>query len=178
MEDVGTDKDYELNAMQAIAKVLSPLEPKARRRIMAWVNDKFEMEQLPAPRPPKSEASTGTAGDTQIQDTAPQDVARLFDRAAPRTDAEKVLVVAYWMQEINHEGGVMATRVNKVLGQLGHAVSHINEVFTRLMKQKPALVIQTRKSGKAKQARRTFMVTAEGVKTAKSMLTGQASTEE
>jgi hypothetical protein len=120
--------------------------------------------------------STTPENPASAQSTIPQDVATLFHATSPTTDAEKVLVVAYWMQEVKRES-VTATRVNKELGELGHKVSRINKVFSGLMKQKPALVIQVRKSGKTKQARKTYLVTAEGVDTVNAMLAGQSSSK-
>ena len=177
MDEVNIDQDSELNAMQLIAKALSPLEPKVRRRIIMWANDKFEVEQLPALKQRTPAAGTTGAEDTLGQDDEPQDIADLFERAYHGTDDEKILTVAYWMQEICKKS-VTATPLNKELKELGHRVSNINHAFARLMEQKPALVIQTHKSGKAKQGRKTYRVTAEGIKAVKALLTGQRSEEE
>ncbi|MHB8107358.1 MAG: hypothetical protein ACYDH4_08015 [Candidatus Cryosericum sp.] len=178
MDETKTDEGDELTAMQAIANALSPLEPNARRRVMIWINDRFELGQLPMPRLPKSAANTSVVGDPSVQNADAESIATLFDRASPSSDAEKVLLVAYWMQEISHES-VTAVRVNKALKDLGHQVGHINRVFTGLIEQKPSLIMQTHRSGKTKQGRRTYKVTNEGIKRARAMLgSGQTSPEE
>jgi len=178
MDEVKIDEGDELTAMKVIADALSPFEPKTRKRIVGWVSDKFELGQLPASMQPEPKGGTVMGDDSVIQGTALQDAATLFEKASPSTDAEKVLVVAYWMQEMNHES-VTAVRVNKKLKDLGHRVDHINRVFTGLIEQKPSLVIQTHKSGKAKQGRKTYKVTTEGIKRVKAMLaTGQVGPEE
>lgn len=122
-------------------------------------------------------AAAPAAVDPTVQTSVPQDIATLFERSSPKTAAEKVLVVSYWLQEVSHES-VVAARVNKELGHLGHPVDRISDVFIKLRDQAPALVLQTRKSGKAKQARKTYLVTGEGIKTVKGMLTGYSSTQE
>jgi DNA-binding PadR family transcriptional regulator len=65
---------------------------------------------------------------------------------------------------------VEAQRVNTELKQLGHGVSNITRAFDALKSQKPALIMQTRKEGTSKQARKKYKVTTEGKKAVERML--------
>lgn len=174
MDGVKVDEDNELDVMQLIAKVLSPLEPQVRRRILIWASDKYEVGRLPVLKQHVAGADVTVPDVTLEQEADSQDIAELFENASHATDDEKVLTVAYWMQEICKKS-VTATPLNKELKELGHRVSNVNRAFARLMEQKPALIIQTHKSGKAKQGRKTYRVTSEGIKAVKASLIRQSS---
>ncbi len=47
---------------------------------------------------------------------------------------------------------------------MGHGVGNITTALTNAQKHKPALVRQTSKSGKSRQARKTYKLTTAGVK--------------
>ena len=65
---------------------------------------------------------------------------------------------------------LMPDVTSKQLKDLGHSVSNITRAFDSMMSQRPRLVIQVRKSGKTKQARKRYRVSREGIKRVQSML--------
>jgi hypothetical protein len=60
--------------------------------------------------------------------------------------------------------------VNRELKHLGHGVGNITSAFNDLISQKPALAMQTAKSGKSKQARKKYKITRAGEKAVLEML--------
>ena len=51
-----------------------------------------------------------------------------------------------------------------MLKDLGHRASNITDALSSAMKEKPALIIQVKKSGSARQARKLYKLTDAGVK--------------
>ena len=93
-----------------------------------------------------------------------------FDAADPQTEADRVLVVAYWIQVVEGAEAFESFPVNKQLKNLGHAVSNITRALDSLIDQTPRLILQTSKSGSAKQARKKYKVTREGTKRVQTMI--------
>ena len=85
-------------------------------------------------------------------------------------DSERALVAAYWFQYLGGVSDFDSATLNKELKHLGHQSSNITTALTSLMSKKPQLVIQTRKSGASKQARKKYKLTNEGIKQVQRML--------
>jgi|ERR1051326_5704247 hypothetical protein len=83
--------------------------------------------------------------------------------ASSKSDADKALVAAYWHQVVQGKSDFGAQEVNTSLKHLGHGLGNVTNAFTQLMQRKPRLVMQTHKSGKTRQARKTYKLTREGV---------------
>lgn len=84
----------------------------------------------------------------------------------------KPLVVGYWFQVLQGEQDLDGFQINKELKHLGHGVSNITTALSSLIDRKPQLVIQTRKSGNSKQARKRYRLTDAGIKAVERMLAG------
>lgn len=172
-----TDSLAEIDALKTIATALTPLDEAARSRVMNWVSAKFGLKQGTPQKPaPIGAPAPAKALDREQTDTVPQgrDLPSLFASAQCGTDYEKALVVAYWFQVEQGAADVDAQDVNRELKHLGHGVSNITRCFDLLMSAKPQLVIQTRKSGTTKQARKKYRVTAEGIARLQQMVTGSS----
>ncbi len=153
--------------MTAIAGALGGLDEKAANRVLRWARERYAGSvepEVPAPRGGK-EAATGS--------DEFEDVASLYTAASPRTDAERALVVGYWFQQHQGMKDFDSQRVNAELKNMGHRVGNITDAFTRLIERRPQHVIQTRKSGASRQARKLYRVTNEGIKRVQTMLSGQ-----
>lgn len=100
------------------------------------------------------------------------DLAEVYAAASPSTDADRALVAGYWFQFLQGEADFGGQAVNSALKNLGHGVSNITSAFETLKAQKPALVMQLKKAGTTKQARKTCKLTAAG-KNAVELLIGQ-----
>lgn len=160
-------EDPELKAMTAIAGALSGLDEKAATRVLRWAGERFGG----APEP---ETTLHRGGRIVVTDNREfEDVAALYTAASPRTEPERALVVGYWFQIHQGMKDFDSQRINAELKNMGHRVGNITDAFTRLMERKPQYVIQTRKSGTARQARKLYRVTNEGIKRVQGMLGGQ-----
>lgn len=131
--------------------------------------------------PPASDShgtvSSNSNTGSQVEQSTPQTFehfADLFDVAAPSTHDQKALVGAYWVQVVKGKSEFQTFDVNKELKQLGHGNSYINKAFDSLTSKKPALALQTRKSGKTQQARKTYKLTTAGVKEVQRMLSNES----
>jgi hypothetical protein len=146
--------------MAMISQALQGLDEEAAGRVVRWATDRFGAKAPAASMPQESPAKRGF-----------DDIASLYDAASPSSDAEKVLVVAYWMQIIGDELDLDAQRLNTELKQLGHGVSNITTAFRSLMQRTPRLALQIRKSGSTKQARKRYRLTTEGIRRVDEMVT-------
>jgi len=59
---------------------------------------------------------------------------------------------------------------NASLKDLGHGLSNVTVALDGLKDEKPALILQLKKSGTSKQARKTYKLTVEGAKRVRQML--------
>lgn len=159
--------------MKQVAEALGGLEEDAIRRVLSWVSDHFsvKIKDLEGTRTatPESEFEDEEVEKRPRQATY-EDVAELYAVAQPASDADKALVVAYWMQF--HEGAptIEAQGVNTRLKHMGHGIGNVTRAFENLKRAKPQLIVQLRKSGTSKQARKTFKVTTEGKKYVEQLL--------
>ena len=155
------DMIAELEAMKTVAEALASLETSARARVLRWATDRFgdNAARLPSPAPIPTEREEQPVG-AELAEYS--DLADLFSAAAPRTDALKVLVAAYWLQVAEGRTDVDSFSANQKLKDLGHGVSNVTRAFDSLISQRPQPVVQTRKSGPSRQARKKYKLTAVG----------------
>jgi hypothetical protein len=162
------DIEQEIGAMSSIASALQGLDEDAISRVLGWAINKFAVRldvSHDLRMTNKSTTSSGTGEQRQFGD-----VADLFASAAPKTDKEKALVVAYWFQVANGANSFESFDINRELKQLGYGLSNVTAAFTDLIEAKPGLVIQVQKSGKSQQARKKYRLTNEGIKRVDDML--------
>lgn len=171
--------DKELGAMERIAAVLDEFEDgdsEARARVIQWVAARYGgpwPERTPqAQNPISSEAQKPEAEQTF------DDLADLFVAAEPRTDQERALVVSYWLTESKGKGEFRSREVNSELKNLGYRVTNITSVFTRLMKRKPSLAMQTAKTGASRQARKRYKITRAGHDAVERMVRGEGTSDD
>jgi hypothetical protein len=176
--EVFLDSTQELDAMRQVAASLDPLKEDARARIIAWAAAKYAVRVYAAPsvasaaRSAESALPTGGQPDTVLDDFG--SLAEFFDAADPGVESEKALVAGLWMQKRSGMETFDSAAVNRELKHLGHGVGNITAAFNDLMAQKPALAMQTAKSGKSKQARKKYKITRAGEKAVAEMLVGNS----
>lgn len=161
-------EDQELKVMATISETLVKLDEAAVGRVLRWAADRFKVP-ITAKPPERGEAGEGGA--------VFQDFADLYDRTNPSTDSEKALVAGYWFQVSQGQQDLDAQRVNAELKNLGHGVGNITDALSGLMKRAPRLVMQTRKSGSTRQARKKYRLTVEGTRRVEEMLSGKPEKE-
>jgi hypothetical protein len=157
----------ELDAMKKIAAALEPLDDAARARALQWAMSRFRNSKAIAVFEQPVDASPSVAAST-----AYGAFAELFDAASPNTEKEKALVAAYWMQICESSPSFPAQSLNDLLKDLGHRIGNITEALTALKNERPALVLQLKKSGSSRQARKIYKLTQEGAKRVAAMTNG------
>jgi len=156
--------DPEIKAMSEVAAALAPLEQDAVRRVLRWAIERYQTRPG-SPAPEDSEAPGATAAPRTFL-SFPD----LFDAANPASGLDKVLVVAYWFQVVQGQEDLDAFLLHKELRQLGHPSTNITRDLDSLTNRTPRYVMQVRKAGSTKQARKRYRLTREGIRAVEQML--------
>lgn len=90
------------------------------------------------------------------------------------TEFNKALVAAAYIQEKESLEAFTAQKINAELKHMGQGVSNITDALQANIDSKPQYIIQLKKAGNSKQARKTYKVTTEGYKKVGRMLRGEA----
>lgn len=158
--------DAEIDAMTVVANALDNLDSDARTRVLRWAVSRFGQVQtrtaVAGYAPNELDASS------QLSDGC-ETFAELFAAANPTTEREKALVAGYWTQVCEGQPMFVSQALNDALKNLGHGVGNITDALTQLRNDRPALVLQLKKSGTSKQSRKTYKLTIEGIKRVESM---------
>ncbi len=164
--------DDELIAMSKIQALVSPLDADARGRVLAWIVSKFGDHQnrnmSVSMRENLSDTPLGPVGS----------LAEYFSKASGgiKTDADRVLVAATFLQENEGLTELTGLEINRELHHLGHRVNNVTKAISALMDKKPQMMIQTRKEGTTRQAKKKYRVTIEGQKAVRDLISGGQST--
>ncbi len=164
------DPSAEIKAMGLIADAFKSLPKAAITRVLRWANDHYGMHAAVG-RPRESISITAEAATAEGRDASQySELPDFYTACGPGTEAEKALVVGYWFQF--HEGAMDfdTQRVNNELKHLGYQIGNITRAFDNLESAQPRLVIQIRKLGNTKQARKRLKLTVEGKKAVEQML--------
>ena len=163
--------DQEIEAMGTIAKALEPLEQDAVRRVLKWTLERYQPRQS-ASGPAEAPSIVGLP--TAMPSRTFLGVHELFDAANPEIGLDRVLVTAYWFQALQGQSDWDSQKINAELKHLGHASSNITRDLDALMAKTPKQVIQVRKQGNTKQARKLYCLTREGTKAVEALLSRSA----
>jgi hypothetical protein len=87
----------------------------------------------------------------------------LIEKWSPTTQADRALLGAYYFQRVLGHQNVTGLQVNKELKQHGFGAANITDCFTTNMNAEPARMLQTKKAGKSKQAKKLYLVTTAGI---------------
>lgn len=101
---------------------------------------------------------------------ANNDVFEKYDTAAelhaalhPSTEPEKALVIGAFLQKKQGLEKLTGQQINGVLKDLGHGIGNITGAIQSNIDQRPSLMIQLKKRGSSRQARKEYKVTEEGI---------------
>jgi len=189
--------DPEIEAMSVIADALTALDGDARSRVLRWAAEKFGVSlQRSSPNGGAAYQARRSDGDTDSEDRVEERAnggppesspngtavlavqfshfAELFDTVHPKTPMEQAVTAGYWEQEIHGRKDWQAQTINNHLKNLGHASSHISHALASGIEAKPALVLQLRKSGTSRQARKTYKLTTAGLNFVRTRIAGSA----
>jgi hypothetical protein len=110
--------DPEIKAMSAIQSALEPLDAEASARVLQWAAARFGVS-FTAPRGLRGDGGGAGGGsrpeDVEVEPGAYEDFAELFHAANPRTDSDRGLVGAYWLQVVQKQDSFSAQTVNEEL---------------------------------------------------------------
>jgi hypothetical protein len=169
----------EIDAMKLIAEAFSKINDDEKTRVLKWAVDKYRPTSAAKQQEPAISLATPRTDGLPVAPSGDfPDLATLFHAANPNTGNEKALVVAYWFQVINNQQDLDSQQLNTELKQLGHGVLNITRCLDLLISTQPQLVIQTRKSGTTKQARKKYRLTAAGINRVKQMLSAPKQEEQ
>jgi hypothetical protein len=156
--------DPEIKAMGEVAAALAPLEQEAVRRVLRWAIERYQSRPgSPAPEAPEAPGVTATP---RTFLSFPD----LFDAANPASGLDKVLVASYWFQVVQGQEDLDAFLLHKELRHLGHPSTNITRDLDSLANRTPRYVLQVRKGGPTKQARKRYRLTREGIRAVEQML--------
>jgi hypothetical protein len=165
--------DPEIEAMGQVVAALDRLgDDDARVRVLRWAADRYGVPIAPAGAMKASAVVLdGLTEDksprsTDARDTAEpifEQFADLFDAIDPKSDVEKALTAAYWLQIVSKQSSWQSLRVNNLLKDMGHGVRNVTAALRSAQERKPALVRQVHKSGRSAQSWKTYRLTTSGV---------------
>jgi hypothetical protein len=167
----------ELDAMKKIAAALEPLDDAARARALQWAMSRFRNSKA-IPEFEQTSTRASGSGPSAPSMTGYGTFAELFDAAGPSTEKDKALVAAYWMQVCENAPSFPAQPLNDLLKDLGHGIGNITEALTGLKSERPALILQLKKGGTSRQARKIYKLTQEGVRRVAALTQGALSSPE
>ena len=154
-EPSGVDAATEARALGRVVDAVDGLDARAVQRVLEWAWKRFVDAEVREP------ARTRAA--PPVQSSAPIDLADLYVAARPATDADKVLVVAYWHHVSTGKENLDAQTIHRDLKDLGHGVSNVTRACSALIGERPQLMMQVRKAGSTRQARKQYRLTAAGL---------------
>jgi hypothetical protein len=171
--------DPEIDAMSAVTTALAGLEEEQQDRVLRWAAERYGVTL--GENSGRRSAAVGRRADANRDDDATEDEVTagdpafqhfgdLFAATDPKSNEDKALVAAYWRQVHEGEEKWQATSLQKDLRNLGHAIPNITEALTSNIRRRPQRIIQLQKAGSAKQARKTYKVTSEGLVYVQGML--------
>jgi hypothetical protein len=162
--------------MHAVYDALSPLDGDAQSRVISYIVDRLEivMGTSSGRRRFAADENEDERELEQEQADAPKygAFAELFNDAQPKTQSEKALVAGYWLQVCQGAESFDGFSANKELKHLGEGVENITAAITALKGLKPAQAMQLKKSGKSKQARKTYKLTVAGIQAVEGLING------
>jgi hypothetical protein len=178
----GIMPDQEVIAMAAMSDALSSLDPETRSRAIRWAAEKYgvPLSALPlgangagvSAMPLDSVPEIGVQASIEAPRSVVQSVvlpatfehfADLFNAVEPKSVMDKALAAAYWHHVVIGRADWESATLNVDLRDLGHKIPAINRALDSAIQRRPALVVQLKKSGSARQARKIYKLTTEGI---------------
>lgn len=167
------EEDKEVSAMAAVNAALAGLESDAAARVLRWAADRYKVVLSTTGKEKaidKEKAKASEESEEEGKNATYEHFSDFFDAADPSTEEDRVLVAGYWFQVLQGQSELDSQSLNKELKNTGHGISHMPHALDNLMNAKPRLLVQLKKKGTTKQARRRFKLTSEGIKKVKGML--------
>ena len=164
------DPIVEIKAMTAIASAFEKLDAGQIHRVLGWANHHYLQGSIALSTTIR--AAAAAAGEASGAQTAEYADLPAVLAAAPVavSGPDRALLAGYYLQVVLGQSDFDGFNANKELKHAGHASGNITRDLDALMARAPQLVVQTRKHGNSKQARKLYRLTAAGVAAAKGRL--------
>lgn len=167
--------DKELSAMNEVLNTISDLDTDAQKRVMFWVlerlnigvlNDRLIDKQITA----RTSLSTAKIQHEHHNFSGVSSLAELLSLVSAKTDSERILVVAAYVQEVKKKKELTGREINQELHHMGYRATNVTRSIDQLKAKQPQLMIQLKKDGTTRQAQKKYSVTHEGIKLVESMI--------
>lgn len=125
-------------------------------------------EETPRRRPGRPRGSTNRRGGMQLN--------QLLEQWSPETMAERALLGAYSLSRGRADRTVTSQAINAELKRHDIPVPNITRAIESNLRARPPLMVQKKKMGTTRQARKQYAITVEGVAFVESRLNGGGET--
>ena len=161
-------------AFRAVYEALEPLDEEAQHRVVTAVTTLLGVRLHGQTVRLDGDSETDGSAPSPTADVAdavvePSTFAELYSAVQPKTNGEAALAAGYWVQVAQKAEQFSALDANRELTHLGHRISNITSALRNLIQEKPQLVLQVRKGGNSKQARKTYKLSAAGIRRVEEM---------
>jgi hypothetical protein len=171
-------EDQEIVALNTAYTALKDLAPDAIQRNINWLATRLGVSAIAkaptggrSPTPTETVATNNPDGQTasgEFEKFATS--ADFLSQINEPTDKERVLAIAAYIQKKEPDKELTGFSINKELKHIGHGVANITSAIQTWVDQRPQLMIQIRKTGTTKQAKKVYKVTEEGMKSVRKRL--------
>ncbi len=177
------EEDKEIKAFSTLASAFADLSEEESARVLRWAIGKYgaglgkvdDSLLAGSGRSPKGR-STGDQDDSADREVGDElefaEFAELYDACSRTVGVDKVLVAGYWLQFIQRATSFASGPLHDELKNLGHPITNITVALSANIKAKPALVMQVKKNGSSKQARKLYKLTTAGKKRVENWIDG------
>ncbi|MEL7118872.1 MAG: hypothetical protein AAFO07_05510 [Bacteroidota bacterium] len=165
--------DPEIEAIAKSYEVIKDLDPASKKRVISWLVNKFQYTIDDAHHHGNIHAGgsgmTNAGNNADVTKELPEDLTgfetaeALYTSLFTKTEPEKVLVVAAYLQEKEGLVELGGRRINSELKKIGEGVKNITAAISSLTKKTPPLMTQSKKEGSSPQAKKQYQVTADGI---------------
>jgi hypothetical protein len=173
------DPMAEIKAMTGVVDALKGLAPRSIEHVLEWANKHYLGRVAPVVKQRPGSPGAAAADIAAVQgDGERVDFPTFLSSARASTAVDRALLAGYYFQQILRQADDFDSfSLNRELKNAGHASGNITRDLDALIAKTPQLVMQTRKHGTSKQARKLYRLTAAGLTAARAM-TGAAATIE
>jgi len=141
--------------LDQISRAISDYDPILKEKARDILLERAFRPSAPSPTA-RSRAESGATGQGD-------DLASLLDRWMPTTMSDKALLGAYYLTRSRGVETVTGQAINTELKRAGAAISNITRAIESNMRADRPLMVQEKKMGSTKQARKQYRITAAGI---------------
>lgn len=156
-----------LERLKIISGEVGKLDPMLRERAIALL---LEKEFATSRQPSFVVTPTDRPSPPVVSEI---EFASLVERWTPATGNQWALLAAYFLTKCRGQDIVTGQEVNSVLKHHGVGRGNITKSIARLIKAEPSLMLQVRKDGTSRQARKSYKVTTSGFTYVEERLSGK-----